>query len=230
MSTWPRCTVDITVAREDTRAMLTELIAFIGVSIVVICTPGPDTVLTVRNAVSGGRRNGVWTAAGVALGQAVWTVAASLGLAGLVHASEPAFLLLKYAGAAYLCYLGIQSLRAAWRGGEHAGQVPATVRLGLTPGRSLRQGLINDLVNPKMAAFFMSLLPQFAPTGDGAFASMLALGMLFCLLTFAWLALYSIAIDCARSWFRRSAVRRALDALSGSLLIAFGARLALVQR
>ncbi|SDL93131.1 Threonine/homoserine/homoserine lactone efflux protein [Nonomuraea jiangxiensis] len=182
-----------------------------------------------RNAFSGGQRSGIWTAAGVALGQAVWTVAASLGVAGLVHASAPAFLTLKYAGAAYLCYLGLQSLRSAWRGGG-APHAPEVVQQRLTAGRSLRQGLINDLANPKMAAFFMSLLPQFAPAGGGAFAAMLGLGLLFCLLTFAWLALYSLAIGRARAWFARAGVRRTLDAVSGCLLIAFGARLAVTDR
>src|SRR5690606_36724872 len=146
-----------------TRTMVGRLITFIGVSVVVICTPGPDSVLRVRKAFSGGRRSGLWTAAGVALGQAVSTVAATIGIAGLIAASEPAFLILKYAGAAYLFHLGFQSLRAAWRGGDP--EAPARARTALGPGRSLRQGLINDLANSKMAAFFMSLLPQFAPSG-----------------------------------------------------------------
>lgn len=171
----------------------------------------------------------MWTAAGVALGQAVWTVAASLGIAGLIHASEPAFLAMKYAGAAYLVYLGAQSLRSAWRGGEPAVEA-GTTGLRLTSGRSLRQGLINDLANPKMAAFFMSLLQRFAPGGGGAFTAMLVLGLLFSLMTFAWLTLYSVAIDRARAWFSRSRVRRALDALAGCVLVAFGARLALAPR
>jgi threonine/homoserine/homoserine lactone efflux protein len=93
--------------------MLTELVAFVPVAAVVICTPGPDTALTIRNAVAGGRTAGILTAAGVAIGQGVWTVAASLGLTSLLRASAPAFLALKVAGAAYLIVLGIQSLRAA---------------------------------------------------------------------------------------------------------------------
>jgi threonine/homoserine/homoserine lactone efflux protein len=72
--------------------MVAQLIGFLGVPVAVICAPGPDTALTVRNALAGGRRCGVWTAAGVAVGQAVWTLAASLGVAGLIQASEPAFL------------------------------------------------------------------------------------------------------------------------------------------
>jgi threonine/homoserine/homoserine lactone efflux protein len=81
--------------------MLTELVAFVPVAAVVICTPGPDTALTIRNAVAGGRTAGILTAAGVAIGQGVWTVAASLGLTSLLRASAPAFLALKVAGAAY---------------------------------------------------------------------------------------------------------------------------------
>ena len=95
--------------------MLAQLLAFLGVAAVVIVVPGPDTALTVRNALAGGRRCGVATAAGVATGQAVWTVATSVGIAELIQASEPAFLALKLAGAAYLVALGIQSLWTAVR-------------------------------------------------------------------------------------------------------------------
>jgi hypothetical protein len=82
--------------------MLTELAAFVPVAAVVICTPGPDTALTIRNALAGGRAAGILTAAGVAIGQGVWTVAASFGLTGLLRASAPAFLALKAVGAAYM--------------------------------------------------------------------------------------------------------------------------------
>ena len=95
--------------------MLGQLVAFLGVSAVVICVPGPDTALTVRNALAGGRRCGVATAAGVAIGQAVWTLATSVGIAELIQASEPAFLVMKTAGAAYLVALGLQSLWTAAR-------------------------------------------------------------------------------------------------------------------
>ena len=96
--------------------MVTEPLAFFGVCAVVICTPGPDTALTIRNSIVGGRRVGVLTAAGVAAGQLVWTVAASVGIAGLVQASQPAFTALKIVGAAYLAFLGVQSILAALRG------------------------------------------------------------------------------------------------------------------
>lgn len=208
--------------------MLAQLLAFLGVSVVVICTPGPDTALTVRNAFAGGRGCGVWTAAGVALGQAVWTLAASLGIAGLISASEPAFLVMKAIGSLYLLFLGAQSLRAAWRDrGDHRAAVAPSLRL--TPARSLRQGILNNLANPKMAAFFLSLLPQFASPERGA-AGVVSLGLLFCLLTFAWLTLYSVAVAKARSVLSRPRIRRALNALTGGVLLAFGARLAFERR
>jgi threonine/homoserine/homoserine lactone efflux protein len=213
--------------------MLPELLAFLGLSAVVICTPGPDTALTVRNALVGGRRCGMWTAAGICTGQAVWTVAASLGIAGLLQASEPAFLAMKIAGAAYLVFLGVQSLRAAWppRSPDPAADPaagPAQPRL--SPARALRQGAVSNLANPKMAAFFVSLLPQFTPAGRASFAAFVLLGLVFCALTFAWLAAYSFAVARARQVLVRGPVRRAVDAVAGCVLIAFGIRLAAQQR
>ena len=100
-------------ARDGAVAVLESLVAFVAVSAVVICTPGQDTALTIRNTLAGGRPSGIATAAGVSLGQAVWTVAASAGVVALLTASEPVFRTLKLVGAAYLVYLGVQSLWAA---------------------------------------------------------------------------------------------------------------------
>jgi threonine/homoserine/homoserine lactone efflux protein len=99
----------------------------------------------------------------------------------------------------------------------------------MSPGRGLRQGVVSNLANPKMAAFFLSLLPQFAAAGGGA-GPVLMLGLVFCLMTLGWLALYSVVVDRARVVLRRPRVRRALDGLSGVALVGFGARLAVQQR
>jgi threonine/homoserine/homoserine lactone efflux protein len=202
--------------------MLGALAAFVAVCAVVICTPGQDTALTIRSAIAGGRRSGIATAAGVALGQAVWTLAASAGVVALLSASEPAFRALKLVGAAYLVYLGAQSLYAAITRRGHDG-----ARLGrdvqLDPARTLRQGLLSNLGNPKMAVFFTSLLPQFAP--GGSFVALFALGILFCLMTLAWLSLYAVAVAKARRLVA-GRVRRVLDTVTGIVLVAFGVRLA----
>jgi threonine/homoserine/homoserine lactone efflux protein len=231
--------------------MLGQLVAFLGVSAVVICVPGPDTALTVRNALAGGRRCGVATAAGVAAGQAVWTLATSVGIAELIQASEPAFLVMKTVGAAYLVALGLQSLWTAsgirfpgrlrsptggpgpGPGGSRAPAVPGGSGPGvggrMGPGRALRQGMVSNLANPKMAAFFLSLLPQFASPERGA-GGIVGLGLVFCAMTFGWLGLYSVVVDRARAVLSRSWVRRPLDGVSGVVLVGFGARLALQQR
>jgi threonine/homoserine/homoserine lactone efflux protein len=146
--------------------------AFLAISVVVIVTPGQDTALTIRNALLGGRGAGIFTAVGVAGGQAVWAFATSVGLAALIVAFEPAFVALKLAGAAFLVYLGIHALLRAFRG--RVEELPGR-RSELGPRLALRQGLLSNLGNPKMAVFFTSLLPQFG----SSFASLLALGLLF---------------------------------------------------
>ena len=196
---------------------MTHLVAFLGVSLLVIVTPGQDTALTIRNTLLGGRRGGVRTAAGVAAGQATWTLAASAGVVALLRASEPAFVAVRLLGAAYLVYLGLQTLL---RRGE--------VRLGAgaSSRRSFRQGLLSNLGNPKMAVFFTSLLPQFG----SSFSGLVGLGLAFCSLTFLWLSGYAWAVARAGDVLRRPRIRRALDQVTGAVLVAFGLRLAAESR
>jgi len=203
---------------------MAELAAFLIVALVVICTPGPDTALTIRNSLLGGRRAGVFTALGVSTGQAIWTLAASAGIAALLVASEPAFRALKLLGAAYLVWLGLQTLWGAVRRKARADTRPTRP---VDARRAWRQGLISNLGNPKMAAFFTSLLPQF---GDASFAAMLALGLLFCTLTFVWLTAYAFVVAKAGDVLRRDRVRRTIDAVMGAVLVAFGLRLATERR
>jgi threonine/homoserine/homoserine lactone efflux protein len=191
------------------------LLSFFGVSALVIVTPGQDTALTIRNVIRGGRRDGVVTAAGVATGQVVWAVATSAGLAALLVASEPAFRALRIVGAAYLVYLGAQAFWSAIRKIERLGSDPQGVRPRRRP---FRQGVLSNLGNPKMAVFFSSLLPQFAHS----FAGLLALGLVFAAMTLAWLSF----VARVGNVLRRPRVRRAVDAVVGAVLVAFGVRLA----
>jgi threonine/homoserine/homoserine lactone efflux protein len=209
---------------------MTALWAFVGVAALTIMTPGPDTALTVRNALLGGRACGMATALGVALGLAVWTVAASAGIAALLVASEPAFMAVKLAGAAYLVFLGAQSLWHAFRGHAGGDAVHDHAPRRLTPGAALRQGVVNDLGNPKIAVFFTTLLPQFAPSHGPAFFTLLAFGLVFCAMTLVWLTFYSVVIARAGEALRRPRVRRALDAIMGAALVALGVRVAAERR
>jgi threonine/homoserine/homoserine lactone efflux protein len=192
---------------------VTEVAAFLGVSLLVIVTPGQDTALTIRNTLLGGRRGGVRTAAGVAAGQATWTLAASAGVVALLRASEPAFVAVRLFGAAYLVYLGLQTLLR---------RSEAPPGFGGSSRRAFRQGLLSNLGNPKMAVFFTSLLPQFG----SSFSALVALGLAFCSLTFLWLSSYAWAVARAGDVLRRPRIRRALDRVTGVVLVAFGLRLA----
>ncbi len=204
------------------------LLAFLGISALVIMTPGPDTAITIRNTLTGGRAGGVATALGVATGQAIWALATSAGIVALLVASEPLFLAVKYAGAAYLVWLGLRSLRAAFR--PATGQSAIATARPLTPGAAFSQGVISDLSNPKMAAFFTSLLPQFVPSDTASFAALVLLGLLFSLLTFFWLVFYTLAIARIGKVLRRPAIRRALEGITGAALIGLGLKLATEDR
>jgi len=223
----PRPLADATRAGQ-TRAM-GELAAFLGIAFLVIVTPGQDTALTVRNTVLVGRRGGIFTAVGVSAGQAAWTVATSAGIAALLVASEPAFLALKFAGALYLAYLGGHALLAAFRG--RSAMLPASAggRRAIAASVAFRQGFVSNLGNPKMAVFFTSLLPQFASPGASFFA-LLPLGLVFCFMTFVWLAAYAVAVAKAGAVLLRPRVRRALEAVTGATLVALGLRLAVERR
>ena len=209
-----------------------EVLAFLAVCAAVICTPGQDTALTIRNTLRSGRRGGLQTALGVAGGQLLWALAASTGLAALLAASDIAFAALKLAGAAYLVLLGLQALRDAVRENVAAAPVTAGGSAPATAARwaPWRQGLLSNLGNPKMAVFFIGLLPQFASSTGSSFLGLLALGAAFAALTLGWLALYAVVIARARRSLARPRIRRALDAVTGTALVVVGLRLATEHR
>jgi len=182
---------------------------FLVVALVVIVSPGPDFALTVRNSL---RDGGLATALGVVTGQLVWALATAAGIAALLVASHPAFVALRIAGAAYLIWLGLTAL--LHRGGRHE----------LTPrrGSPYRQGLLSNLGNPKMPVFFTSLLPQFG----ASFAALALHGVTFAVLTLAWLAL----VARIGRLLGTGRVRRAIDVVSGVVLVTFGLRLATERR
>ena len=202
--------------------MQLDLAPFFALSILLILIPGPDTAVVTKNALIGGRRLGVATAVGVAIGLLIWTTAAALGVAALLKASDVAFNALKIAGAIYLVWIGVQMLRS---------RDPLTRPSGPSAGRghsfrALRQGLLSDLGNPKIAIFFTSFLPQFVQGEGSAFGPLLVLGVIFAVLTLGWLAAYGIAVGHASAFIRRPRVRKTLDRVTGVVLIAFGIRLA----
>lgn len=210
-----------------------SFVSFVAISAVVIVTPGPDTALTIRNIFIGGRAGGLFTALGVATGQALWASAASAGVVSILVASERVFNVIKLAGALYLIYLGARSLLSAIRGRAARVSIDDAHRRSmprLSASAAFRQGLISNLANPKMAVFFASILPQFVPHGDQVFASLMMLGMVFCSMTFAWLALYAVALSRIQATLIRPRIQRFFEAITGAALVALGARLAFSER
>jgi RhtB (resistance to homoserine/threonine) family protein len=206
--------------------MHVELLPFLALSVLLILIPGPDTAVVTKNALVGGRRSGVFAAVGVSVGLTIWTAAAAFGIAALLRASAVAFLALKLAGAIYLIWIGVRMLRAR---DFMTGAADGTERPRQS-AKALRQGLLSDLGNPKIAVFFTSFLPQFVDSKGPAFASLLMLGGIFAVLTLLWLAIYAIVVGHASAVMRRPAVRKALDRFTGVVLIGFGVKLAFEHR
>ena len=207
-----------------------HLLAFVGVAILVVITPGPDTLLVTKNALLHGRRVGLATVAGVSLGLIVWTTAAALGIAALVRESELAFTLVKIFGALYLAWLGLSALRAAshpLEPGDFADAAPARVA---SVRQGYRQGLLTNLGNPKIAIFFTSFLPQFAKGDHPSFTALLLLAVAFSAIGLAWLSFYNIVIAKAGEFLRRPTVRRVVEGVTGTALVAFGITLAVEHR
>jgi threonine/homoserine/homoserine lactone efflux protein len=205
-----------------------HLAPFVVVAVVVVVTPGVDMALVTKNALLHGRRAALASALGVNVGIALWTVAAALGVAAIVRASAAAFAFVKFAGALYLVYLGVHALRAARR--ERRPEAVRAPAPALSTPAAFRQGLISNALNPKIAVFFTSLLPQFVSHGSSTAVDLLALGAVFNLIGIAWLTVYALAAARGRALLQRPRVRTALDYVSGLVLVGLGVRLALERR
>jgi RhtB (resistance to homoserine/threonine) family protein len=206
-----------------------HLVLFVGVAAIVIVIPGPDTAVVTKNVLLHGRRAALGTSLGVGTGLAVWTVAAAVGVASVLRASDVAFTVLKLAGASYLVWLGVQSIRAA-RHAETGAQSPATNRPSMSAIGGFRQGFLSDLANPKIGISFTSLLPQFVDPGHSVLLPFLGLGAVFVVMTVLWLFAYCIVAARAAETLQRPRVKAVMDRITGVVLIALGLRVALEHR
>src|SRR6185437_2569895 len=214
----------------ETSPMGLHLLLFIGVAAIVIIIPGPDTAVVTKNVLIHGRRAGMGTSLGVSAGLSFWTIAAAIGIASLVRASEVAFTVLKLAGALYLVWLGIQALRAAGREMLDGDPARAASRSALSARGGFRQGFLSDLANPKIGIFFTSLLPQFVSAGHAVLLPFLVLGAIFVAMTLVWLLAYTLVAARAAQTLMRPRVRAAIDRFTGVVLIGLGLRLAVERR
>ncbi|HLI70358.1 MAG TPA: LysE family translocator [Ktedonobacteraceae bacterium] len=204
--------------------------AYVAVATVLIITPGPDMALVTRNALLAGRRAASFTAFGVGAGSVFWALASVLGVAALLEASVVAFTIFKFIGAAYLVYLGLRSLISSFRKKRPASEAkPVFPAQRLTGLVAFRQGFLNNLLNPKAGAIFVTVFPQFINQGDPPLRLLLML-LVFEIMALSWLNLYGYLVSRAgRSRFGTRA-REILQGVAGAVLIALGVRLAFAQR
>lgn len=200
-----------------------QMLAFIGIAIVVVVVPGPDMALVARNVLRHGRSAGYATSVGICAGTLGWALAAGLGVATLLATSATAFTALKLAGAAYLIYLGITALR------DHGAAAAngANGRARLPWHRAFLQGLLSALLNPKLGVFFLTLLPQFVAPGDPVLLRVLQLALVFDLIGITWLLTYSTLLGAIGDALGRQGPRRVMRWLTGTVLVGLGARVAL---
>ena len=200
---------------------------FLITAIVLVITPGQDTFFILGRSLAGGRSAGIAAAFGISAGSIIHTCAAALGLSALLATSPYAFAAVKFAGAAYLIYIGVRAL--------------ARRSTGLPAGESreaggrrdaFRQGIVSNLLNPKVALFFLALMPQFIDAGSThKVVAFLALGFTFVSLGVAWCVVLAIGAAKLRSAFlRRPSMASTLDKVAGVMFIALGLKLATVRQ
>ncbi|MBC2865180.1 LysE family translocator [Streptomyces mexicanus] len=205
--------------------MLIQFLTAVGVLAVLTMVPGPDMAVVTKRAVASGWRDGLRTVGGITAGLLVWGVLSVAGLAAVLAASATAYTVVKLAGAAYLVFLGAQSLLRSRR---NRSQAPAAA---LTPprGNPWRTGLVSNVFNPKIAVFYTGLLPTLAPTGLPPHSGMALLVLVHAVLTAIWLGGYVLLLSKARVFFEKPAVRRGMDRVTGVVLIGFGLKVATTQ-
>ncbi len=201
---------------------------FIATAVVLILTPGQDTFFILGRSLASGRTAGIAAALGITAGSIIHTFAAALGLSALLATSQYAFMAVKYAGAAYLLYIGVRALLS------RASGLPGADTAGAGDGRwsAFRQGILSNLLNPKVALFFLALMPQFISAGStnkvGAF---LVLGLSFVALGVAWCLVLAIGAAHLRGAFlRRPSMASILNKVAGVMFIALGLRLATARQ
>jgi threonine/homoserine/homoserine lactone efflux protein len=197
---------------------------FLAFASVLVLIPGPDFAVVTKNTLAAGRRRGRWAAVGVASSNVVQGTAAASGLSALIVGAQPAFQAIKWAGVAYLAFLGAQAIRSAIRGrylSLDEGEPPSA---GAAFG-GWRQGFLSNITNPKVLIFYLAVLPQFlaphAPIGW-----LLAFAWSHALLSLAYLLALTAGLHRARQLLARRKVRRTMDGVTGTVLLGFSARLA----
>jgi threonine/homoserine/homoserine lactone efflux protein len=203
---------------------------YLAVATLLIVTPGPDTALVTRNALIAGRRAASFTTLGIGTGSIIWALASVFGIAVLLEDSVVAFSVFKFAGAAYLGYLGLRSLVASFKTSKQANvTTPAPQAKRLSEGIAFRQGLLSNLLNPKAGAIFATTLPQFINPGDSPTRLVMML-LAYEAILLIWLHLYGYLVSRAGQSRFGTRVRAILQGVTGVVLLTLGVRLAFEQK
>lgn len=205
-----------------------QVVAFTFIAAALTLSPGPDTMLVVRNVLRGGRRDGVVTTFGICTGLFLHATLSALGVSMILIHSATAFHMVKLAGACYLVWLGVQSLYSAVRTPDDSGDKEACVAsVGVSPRQCFLEGLLTNVLNPKVAVFYLAFLPQFIGPTDPVFTKSLLLAGIHYTEGIIWLVALSSMLHHMRRLILKTATRRWLDGLCGTVLVGLGARLAL---
>ena len=212
--------------------MDSRYVAFAGIAAVLTITPGTDMALLAKNVFTRGKRGSSATIAAICSGLFVHATASALGLSAILAESARAFEIVKWAGAVYLFYLGIRALMRAWKESSPITLEPAQSKpdKNVTWRTSYLEGLFTNLLNPKVALFYLTFLPQFIAPGDPVLRISLLLAGLHVAMSVVWLMVYCAALHKLNATLTRGSVRRGIEAVTGGLLMALGVRLAIARR
>lgn len=216
-----------------------QLLAFLVVAGLLTITPGADMALVMRYALGGGTRPALFASLGIALGCLIWGAASALGVSVVFARSAVAFAILKYVGGAYLVYLGARSLREAVRHVSTTKITKYTKTMNSSCTSDLRgysaplcfaQGLFTNLLNPKVAVFYVTFLPQFIASDRPVLSQSVFLAFTHVVMGLIWLTIYARFIDRIAATLLSDRIKRRIEALTGTVLMALGIRLALARR
>ena len=199
---------------------------FLLMCILLIILPGPDTAIATKNTLVQGRSEGLKTILGSCCGLLIHTFAAVIGLSAIIVKSAYLFTVIKYVGAVYLCYLGIKTL---WSIRNLYKQLPDESQTNnkYTGQPCFKQGFLTNVTNPKVAVFFLTFLPQFVDGPDQTVLPFLLMGLLYTGLTALWFVFYIYLLDQISSFMKKPRTKLAIEGVTGTILIAFGIKLAL---
>ena len=195
------------------------IMAFVGLSLLLAMTPGPDTFLVLRFSLRDAK-SGIAAAAGSALGSLLWAFAVAVGLASLLEQSATAYRIVKIAGGLYLIYLGLRVLLRRRQEATSNFTQPTTGKQA--PAAAFGSGLMSCALNPKVGLFFLAIVPQFVPPHASLFATVLTLGVIDTAVAFVWLLVIASLAARAVTWLRRPRVTTILNRVTAAILTTFG--------